>query len=469
VKDQQIEQHQSSFRDPAGFVFEYNNTIYRQVSHEGAEDYDHFMTSGLYQRLVDEKLLITHKEIKDYKKFGSHKKRYKVIQPEPIPFISYPYEWTFHQLKDAALLTLKIQKIALEYGMILKDSSAYNVQFIGRRPVFIDTLSFWRYNQGDPWEGYKQFCEHFLAPLALSAYASPEILPTQRVFLDGVPLSLTAKLLPNITRLRGGILSHIYLHANSQKRHDKLDESKKKDTKERKVSPMALNGLMVSLERTIKKLKLSKRDTQWGEYYSFTNYSDKSFEDKRKAVHDLLKQVTPAPKMVWDLGANDGTFSNIAADLGAYTIAFDVDAKAVEQNFIHKDKRNELLLPLVQDLSNPSPSLGWAHAERHSLEERGPADVIMALAIIHHLAITNHSPFSQVAKFFSRIGKHLIIEFVPKGDSKVELLLSAFSRNKFEGYTEENFEAAFSKYFQLVDKKPVKGSRRVIYLYKAKS
>jgi hypothetical protein len=467
VDSQQTQQHTSSFRDPAGFVFQHKGVIYRQINHDGAEDYEHFMSSGLYQKLVSSGWLVPHKEVKDSKKFGPHKKRYKVIQPEMLPFVSYPYEWTFHQLRDAALLTLKIQKLALEHGMILKDSSAYNVQFIGRRPVFIDTLSFWRYKQGDPWEGYKQFCEHFLAPLALCAYDSPEIMPTLRVFLDGIPLELAAKLLPYRARMRAGTLSHIFLHSTSQKRYDKLDENKKTVKKPRQVSPMALNGLIASLENTIKKLRLNKRDTQWGSYYTFTNYSDQSFEDKKKLVRQMLLQVKP--KSVWDLGANDGTFSKIAADLGAYTIAFDVDSKAVEQNYAHQDKYDGLLLPLVQDLSNPSPSLGWAHAERHSLEERGPADVTMALALIHHLAITNHSPFSQVAAFFARISSHLIIEFVPKGDSKVDLLLSSFSRNKFEGYTEENFEAAFAKYFNLVDKKPVKGTKRVLYLYKTKS
>jgi ribosomal protein L11 methylase PrmA len=465
VDKEQTRQHASSFRDPAGFVFEYGGSIYRQVNRDGADDYDHFISSGLYQKLLDEKLIVGHKEISQTKKFGEHKKRYKIIQPELVPFISYPYEWTFHQLKDAALLTLKIQKIAIEHGMILKDSSAYNVQFIGKRPVFIDTLSFWRYKEGDPWEGYKQFCEHFVAPLALCAYDSPDIMPMLRVYLDGFPLGLAAKLLPARARLRVGLTSHIYLHSSSQKRYDKLDENKKPNAKTRRVSPMALNGLIVSLENTIKKLKISKRETQWGEYYSFTNYSDQSFENKKKVVKNLLAQVKP--KTVWDLGANDGTFSNIAADLGAYTVAFDIDAKAVELNYRHKHKLNNLMLPLVQDLSNPSPSLGWAHAERHSLEERGPADVTMALALIHHLAISNHAPFSQVASFFARISKHLIIEFVPKGDSKVELLLSAFSRNKFEGYTEENFEAAFSKHFKLIEKEPVKGSKRVIYLYKA--
>jgi hypothetical protein len=466
VSEKITQNHQSSFRDPAGFVFENKGTIYRQVNQVGAADYDHFMESGLYKKLVDKAWLIPHSEVKDTKKFGSHEKRYKVIRPEQVPFISYPYEWTFHQLKDAALLTLNVQKLALEHGMILKDSSAYNVQFIGRRPVFIDTLSFWKYTEGDPWEGYKQFCEHFLAPLALAKYDSPEILQTLKVFIDGIPLKLAVQMLPARARLNKGLLTHVYLHAASQKKYDKPDVAK--PTKVRKVSPLALRGLMASLEAAIKRLSLPGRITQWGDYYNDTNYSKGAFDNKKQLVEQILKQIKPLPKNVWDMGANDGTFSNIAAGLGAYTVAFDVDSLAVELNYQKKDKYGELILPLAQDLTNPSPALGWAHMERHSLEERGPADVVLSLALIHHLCITDHLSFSQVANYFSRLGKYLIIEFVPKGDSKVEILLSGFSRNTFSGYTQDNFEKAFSKFFTLVDKKPVKGSKRTLYLYKAK-
>jgi hypothetical protein len=467
VNPKELKAHQSSFRDPAGFVFEQDNVIYRQVNQAGADDYEHFMKSGLYKKLAENNLLIEHQEVKNTSKFGTSPKRYKIIRPVHVPFISYPYEWTFHQLKDAALLTLKVQKIALEHGMILKDASAYNVQFIGRKPVFIDTLSLWKYTEGDPWEGYKQFCEHFVAPLALAAYATPEILQIQKVFIDGVPLKLATQLLPSRARLKKGLLAHIYLHAASQKKYDKPDVER--PNKARRVSPMALNGLMASLQSTVKKLSVRRRETQWGDYYNDTNYSEDAFENKKKVVKQLLKQITPTPKTVWDMGANDGTFSDIAAEMGAHTIAFDMDSLAVEQNYKKNDPHNELILPLVQDLANPSPALGWAHNERHSLEERGPADVVLALALIHHLAITGHSPFSQVADYFSKLGKYLIIEFVPKDDSKVQLLLAGFSRNTFSGYSEENFEKAFAKFFKLVDKKHVSGSKRDIYLYESKS
>jgi hypothetical protein len=466
VSGKELKAHQSSFRDPAGFVFKHSSVIYRQINQAGAEDYDHFISSGLYQALIDKGWLVEHQEIKDTSKFDQSKKRYKIIQPAAVPFISYPYEWTFHQLRDAALLTLKVQKLAIEHGMILKDSSAYNVQFIGRKPIFIDTLSFWRYNEGDPWEGYKQFCEHFVAPLALASYASPEILQILKVFIDGVPLKLATQMLPSKARFKKGLLAHIYLHAASQKKYDKPNVEK--PNKKRSVSRLALNGLMASLESTVKKLSLSGRQTQWGDYYNDTNYSKNAFDEKKKVVKQLLQSISPKVETVWDMGANDGTFSDIAVDLGAYTIAFDMDTLAVELNYQKSDKNNGSLLPLVQDLANPSPALGWAHSERHSLEERGPADAVLALALIHHLAITGHSPFSQVAEYFSRLGKYLIIEFVPKDDSKVQLLLAGFSRNTFSGYTEENFESAFEKHFKLVDKKPVKGSKRVIYLYKSR-
>lgn len=463
----EIRQHQSSFRDPAGFVFEHKGIIYRQVNEAGADDYDQLMGSGLYQKLVDNGWMVPHQEVSGLKSLASDAKRYMIIRPEQVPFISYPYEWTFHQLQQAAILTLKVQKLALEHGMILKDSSAYNVQFIGRRAVFIDTLSFWKYTEGDPWEGYKQFCEHFLAPLALAAYDSPETLQTLKVFIDGIPLQLATQLLPAKARLRKGLLAHIYLHAASQKKYDRPDVERPRNP--RRVSPMALKGLMASLESAVQSLSLPKRNTQWGDYYNDTNYTKAAFENKKKLVESLLKKASPNPKVVWDMGANDGTFSDIAASLGAYTLAFDMDSLAVEQNFIKDDKYNQLILPLVQDLSNPSPALGWAHAERHSLEERGPADVVLALALIHHLAITNHSPFSQIAEYFSRLGKYLIIEFVPKDDSKVQLLLAGFSRNTFSGYTQENFEKACAKFFKLIDKKPVKDSKRTLYLYKTKA
>jgi len=458
--------HAASFRDPAGFIFSQDGTIYRQVNTDGRADYDHAVSSGLFKKLWDEELLVVHAEVTKTAAFGRDTKRYKLLKPTVIPFISYPYEWTFAQLRDAALLTLRVQKIALEHGMILKDASAYNVQFVGTRPIFIDTLSFAKYEAGKPWEGYKQFCEHFIAPLALGRYDTTDMIQTLRTYLDGVPLAIACALLPRKARFNRGLFSHLYLHNSAQRRHQAGGEAVAARTAERKVSNLAMTGLMASLERTVRVLKPKDAKTQWGDYYTFTNYSDAAFEAKRKLVSGLLTEVKPKPQLVWDLGANNGEFSVLAAGQGAYTVAFDIDTVAVQRAYRNKwpDETAARLLPLVQDLTNPSPGLGWAHAERMSLLERGPVDVVLALALIHHLAIGNNVPLPDVASFLAACGRNVIIEFVPKGDSKVDHLLAS-REDIFDEYDEQHFEAAMGKHFNIVAKKPVKGSRRTVYLF----
>lgn len=455
--------HPSSFRDPAGFIFESDGRVYRQINKAGKDDYDLFMKGGLYQRLARDGLIIPHQETDD--KLASGPEAYKVIQAEKIPFVSYPYEWSFSQLKSAAILTLKVQRLALEHGMILKDASAYNVQSIGKNAVFIDTLSFRKYKSGEAWDGYKQFCEHFLAPLALAVYNSPEFLRAQKAFIDGIPLPVAVTLLPRRSKWSRGMFSHIYLHAASQRRYDNAGHSSSK--KVRRISPLALQGLMHSLEAAVRRLKTSPTRSEWGDYYNDTNYTDKAFGAKRQIVRDLLEQIPARPEIVWDLGANDGTFSEIAAKMGAYTVSFDIDMNAVERNYT-KDVLADKVLPLVMDLSNPSPALGWGHTERLSLQERGPADAVLALALIHHLAIGNNLPLNAVADYFAHLTRYLIIEFVPKEDSKVQLLLAS-RRDIFESYHQKGFEKAFGEKFKLLDKKAVAGSKRVIYLYQAKA
>lgn len=465
----QLAKNPGSFRDPAGFIFTHKNTVYRQVNNISQTDYDHFMESGLYEALRDTGQIVGHIEVKTLSGLAVDKNRYKILQPEAIPFISYPYEWSFDQLRAAALLTLSVLKTSLEHGMILKDASAFNIQFIGNRPVFIDTLSFAVYKQGQAWEAYKQFCEHFIGPLALAHYATPDLLKIQRAYLDGIPLAITSKLLPKRARLNSGMLSHIYLHHTSSKRYQGNQVTNSK-VSQRKVSNFALQGIIGSLESTVKRMRPPTRKTEWGDYYSFTNYSDTAFKEKRATVSKLLGEVSPKPALVWDVGANNGEFSEVAAEAGAYTVAFDIDEIAVTRNFRSERKKDiaERLLPLVQDLTNPSPGLGWSEKERASLTGRGPADVVLALALIHHLAIGNNIPFPEMAHFFSTVAKHLIIEFVPKQDSKVQILLSSRA-DIFPEYDEEHFEAAMAEYFTLVKKAPIKDSERTLYLFKNKA
>ena len=208
----------SSFRDPGGFLFRREGSLYRQVNRACAEDFQLLESSGLAASLREAGLLIPHVEADVEPPRPDI--AFRVIRPEPVPFISYPYEWSFSQLKDAALTTLRIQKIALRHGMILKDASAYNIQFHRGRPVLIDTLSFTRYEEGQPWVAYRQFCQHFLAPLALMAYRDVRLSALLRTEIDGVPLDLAAGLLPWRTRLKPGLLMHLHVHAASQKKYE---------------------------------------------------------------------------------------------------------------------------------------------------------------------------------------------------------------------------------------------------------
>jgi hypothetical protein len=422
------------------------------------------MESGLYERLVKAGLLIQHVEVEQEpapertSALRESEAAHKVIQPNRVPFISYPYEWSFGQLKDAALATLSIQKRALKAGMSLKDASAYNIQFVRGKPALIDTLSFEMYTEGQPWVAYRQFCQHFLAPLALMALKDVRLNQLLRVYIDGVPLDLASGLLPWKTRLNFGLLTHIHLHAGAQKRYAGEDVKSRRGS----MSRQAMLGLIDSLESTVRKLDWTPRGTEWGNYYDITNYSDAAFEHKRQLVGEWTERMSPT--LVWDLGANNGVFSRVAGESGAYVVSFDIDPAAVEQNYRQmRDEKVGNLLPLLLDLANPSPAIGWANRERDSLGARGPADMILALAVIHHLAISNNVPLPQLADFFADMGNWLVSEFVPKTDSQVKKLLAS-REDIFPEYTRDGFESAFRGRFRIHEAVEVRDSERVLYL-----
>jgi len=448
----------ASFRDPSGFLFTDGGILYRQVNHVYAAEYDRLMESGLYDKLVKVGLLIPHQEVEQVE--GKDEAAYKILQPELVQFISYPYEWSFSQYKDAALAILSIQKRALKLGMSLKDASAYNIQFVHGKPVLIDTLSFETYQEGQPWVAYKQFCQHFLAPLALMALKDVRLSQLMRVYIDGIPLDLASQILPGTSRLNFGLLTHIHLHAGAQKRYADAEIKQPKDGAG--VSRQAMQGLIESLQSTVRKLEWKAGGTEWGNYYEITNYSDAAFEHKKDVIAGWVERVKPS--LVWDLGANNGEFSRIASGAGIFTVSSDIDPTAVEQNYRRaRQEKDQNLLPLVLDLTNPSPALGWANVERDSFGQRGPADMILALALIHHLAISNNVPLPRVAEFFSGVSEWLVIEFVPKSDSQVQKLLKS-RRDIFDQYTKDGFERAFEMYYHIRDTISVKESERKLYL-----
>lgn len=450
--------HSASFRDPAGFVYlDKGGRVLRQVNKEGAADFDKLHASGLYDSLVAEGLLVPHSRVAGKRDAAAH----AVISPERIPFISYPFEWSFSQLQDAALTTLRIQKLAMRHGMVLKDASAYNIQFLDGRPVLIDTLSFESYAAGEPWKAYRQFCQHFLAPLALMAYTDLRLSQLLRVHLDGVPLDLATKLLPVRPRFRAGLGMHLFLHSRAQRAKAGQHQMPSK-----KMGKTQLAAIIDSLERTVQKLRPLADQTEWGDYYSNTNYTAAAADDKAKAIRKLVKPLNI--KTALDAGGNDGTYSRVLNELGIHTVCSDIDPMAVEANYRQvRSGREELMLPVLIDFTNPGGALGWQNGERSPVHERYGTDLVMALALVHHLAISNNLPLGKIAEYFSRFAPYLLLEFVPKSDSQAQKLLST-REDIFPGYTEQGLKQAFQDRYSLLGESKIKSTKRTLYLFKRK-
>lgn len=457
-----MNKHSSSFRDPSGFIFYKDTVLYRAIAKNYAEHYDFLFDSGLFSELLKKQYIIPHEEcpLSDFVLSDNY---YKVIKPLYLPFITYPYEWCFSQLKDAALLTLKIQRIALRHNMVLKDASSYNIQFYQGKPLFIDTLSFEKYQEGHPWIAYRQFCKHFLVPLLLAKYVDVRLISLLKNYIDGIDLDLAVKLLPLKAKLKPAVFMNLCMQAYfSKKYEDKdIDFSKKVH-----ISKEKLLQMNEQLQDLISSLTITALDTEWGNYYTFTNYDKIAFQSKETIVSQFIEKINPAS--LWDLGANNGHFTRIASEKNINSLAFDIDFEACEKNY-HYIKQHALnnLLPVWFDLTNPSPSIGFANEERFSLSKRNHPDCVMALALIHHIAISNNVPLELIAKYFSSLSRYLIIEFVPKSDSQVQKLLMT-REDIFPDYTFEGFERAFELFYKIIAVSQVENSERKIYLLEKK-
>ena len=445
-----------SFRDPAGFVFRRAGVLYRQVNQSCASTFERLEKSGFLRALQDDRLLVAHDRLGV--DAANTPDAFAVLRPELIPFVSYPYEWCFGQLRDAALLTLEIQRRALDAGFILRDSSAYNVQFRGGHAIFIDTLSLGAYDEGQPWYAYGQFCEHFLAPLALIARRDARLSALQRSLPDGIPLDLASRLLGVRSWVRPALALHLHLHALARTRyaHDSTGQ------RNRSMSLPALRRLVNHLRVTVENLRLKSTTSDWSDYETEHGYTTDTSLAKQQALGEMLQRSRP--RMVWDLGANTGLYSAVAAQTGARVVAIDADHLAVDRHYHRTRGTSDLVLPLVIDLRNPSPSLGWAHTERLSLTDRGPADTVLALALIHHLVLGAGIPLPAVAKWLATVGCKAIVEFVPPEDAQVGKLLAGRVEPTHE-YSEAAFRRAFDEKFTLRERRPLPGSGRVLYSF----
>jgi len=456
-----VNRHASSFRDPSGYIFEQDGTLLRAVNPVYFWQYRSLTNSGFYKKLMDNGLLIPHDEI-------SADDSQIILKPERIAFFSYPYEWSFGQYKHAALHTLKLQKYCLQNGWSLKDATAFNITFHKGAPVFVDTLSFDPYTEGEPWRAYKQFLMHFLAPLVLAKYYGNDMLKSLQQYIDGIPLQKVAKMLPYRTRFSPVLYTNIFLTAKYDAKYSS-DEggSEKKVSITRKQQEKILDALY----NYIKDLELDEK-TQWKDYYSITNYDAEAFEYKKQLVKKWFALIN-ASKAV-DLGGNDGTFSRVLKDDATELLVTDIDPNAVNHNYNQVLKNKERnILPLVSDLLNPAPGIGFNNRERSPLQQRikeAGYDVALALALIHHISLTGNVPFAMSAEMFASLTPYLIIEFPDREDSWVSFLLK--SKREFAGhfdyYNLKNFEAGYGLYYETIEKQQIPGTHRTMFLLKRK-
>lgn len=446
--------HPSSYRDPSGFVYVHAGKIYRQVNKSYANHYKQFITLGLYQSLCEKKYILPHEEINE--NILNDPDWQLTLLPQQIPFINYPSEWCFEQLKDAALLTLQVARTSIDKGMILKDATPFNVQFINSQPVFIDTLSFEILDPAVPWIAYRQFCESFLFPLLIAHYNQIPVGSCILGFPDGIPVSYAAKLLPFKSKLNAGVWLHVILQ-------NKLSGRQSSDASRVTFSSKKMINLIDHLTNVISKLQYNSHSV-WKNYYTDAVTDANYLSAKEKTVREWLSELEG--EKLLDLGANNGYFSLIAAENKFSVIALDNDEHCINSLYKKNNKEDHLpVLPLCISLMQPTAATGFANKERSSFHERAKADVAMALALIHHLRIGNNVPLTMLASYFASLAPQLIIEFVPKEDEKTQLLL----RNKkdiYPDYTASFFENVFSKHFRIEKKENLSGSGRTLYLMK---
>lgn len=444
----------ASFRDKDGFVFYDSGQVYRYIFPRYFSKYKHLITSGLYKNLLQKNYLLPFEPI-------TSNDENIILKTKKIPFISYPYEWSFTQLKEAAKLTLEIQKIALEHGMQLKDASSYNIQFIGSKPIFIDLLSFDFCRKDFVWNAYKQFCNHFLAPLAICAFSDPRLKSLYISNIDGLSLDLAKEILPWKTYLSPSRFLHLWIHNYFQKKKSFTHQNLRKKCTE--DSKSAAFRLIDSLYGSIKSLRIKKSNTAWGRYEKGHSYNPIAFQSKESIISKLLEEIRP--DIIWDLGCNQGHFTKIASKYSQYSIGFDSDLFCIDAMYNNlKNEDNKNILPLHMDISNPWPNIGWDNSERKGIIERGPCDLTIALALVHHLLVTCNIPLEKVVDFLAKISIQLIIEFIPYSDSKFQQIIQS-NPNDFSFLSEEFFISNFSKAFILKRRIPIENSTRVIHSY----
>ncbi len=460
-----MSQERGSFRDRLGRVFYADHVVLRGLSEQASLDWDALAATSFFQRFTADGKLVGTEPLTpstwpdDVRPNGWA----CVLRHERISFISYPYEWTFGMLKDAAMLQLELLLAALDEGLILKDASAFNVQWVGAKPIFIDIPSFQRFRRGQTWSGYRQFCQLCLYPLLLQAYKNVPFHPWLRGSIDGIEPAHMANLLSGLDLLRPGILTHVHLQNWLQQSHAGSKSNTAKALKEAGFEKSLIQANARRLLRLVSGLAWKPKKSTWVDYATTHSYDDIDLQAKKDFVHRAVS--TRRWNLVWDLGSNTGSFSRLAAANAKTVIAMEGDHAAAERLY-ESLKGEELgknrILPLVINLADPTPALGWRGQERKTLSERGLPDLVLCLALIHHIVIGANVPMLEFVDWLRSLDGALVIEFVTKEDEMVRELL----RHKddiYDDYELLAFESALGERFAISDREVLKSGRRVLY------
>ncbi len=453
-----------SFRDPSGRVFYYKNNVLREIFSSGLNKFNFLKKNNLLNELIKKNFIVQTEEVKSEEILKLKSKDESIIvEHEKLEFISYPYEWTFNQLKDAAIFHLDLQIFLLEKDAKLIDASAYNVQFKNLKPIFIDTLSIAEYKEGEFWGAHKQFCENFLNPLILTSKTGINFNNWFKGNLEGITTSDLYSALKFKHFFSPTIFFQVFLLNKIEQKATKNPLSTNKKIKESKgLSKKAFRYMLLRLKNFIKKLNLKNQVTTWEKYSEQNTYSIEEDKKKAEVVENYLKKNRKF-KLLADLGCNDGRFSRIAIRNNVENvIGFDFDLKVLDRNYLNSKKDNQNILPLYLDFTNPSSNLGWNDSERKSFKNRAKFDCIFALALIHHLVIAKNIPLNQTLNWLTSLAPNGIIEFVPKEDPTSQFMLS-LKGDIFPDYNEENFKKELSKLVKIENITTVSNTNRRIY------
>jgi len=452
-----------SFRDPRSRVLLRGDEVLRGLTADGLADYEAVESSTFFGELLDEGKVVGTSRLDDVP--PDLAEWAAVLRHERIPFITYPYEWPFEMLRDAALLQLEVARRALAEGFITKDATSYNVQFDGTRPVFIDIGSFERLRSGEPWPGYRQFCELFLNPLVLQAVTGIDFHPWLRGSLDGIPPSALAPLIRGRHRLNRRLVVHVLLHARAERGYADADRERdvRGELRRAGFGPKVLDAQLENLERTVRSLRWRAQASEWSDYADRSHYTDDDLAAKDAFVGAAVEATKAAT--VLDLGANDGRFSKLALEHGASrAVAVDSDHLVVDRLYRHlRDTGEQRILPLVMDLADPSTGLGWRGRERRAFTDRVRPDLVLCLAVVHHLALTNTVPFELIVDLLADFGAPLVVEFPHRDDPMAERLLARKRAGLFDHYDRPQWEEALAARFDVVERAPSPSGRRTLY------